>query len=537
MDASACSGRLFPVSPPRSSGSATARGGSLRQSRRLVRVLPSARRLPVRARGAPPAADANELAPPRCVAVPCTRRVCGPTVRLVGGFGRRWGTTSQWPQPLTTHNTATRPPLQVQPSRLAGSRLGTQGGGGGAGSAAEGVCLRTARGLFFRALRVQVVVGATSRGLSLLTALLLPPLVSQNGGGGAEAQGGGEARGDKKAVAVPAGRASEKVAAGGHQNGGAASQHQQSQKQQQQQQQQHTRGVGSNGAQQSREVTPGGDWDAEAAARARARLPLFKAQEWWESLFVREDGSPLLEWRRPAWMPEFIDPLDRKSDMRRWIAPYLIAPWLLAQLLKFSLVGPLLESELHRPGSTVFHLRVEQLEHVEQEAERYRSHLVFEQLLQRQPAMSDGELLGKVKDKLAVDEKELLERNCSSTTELVTDTTFATIVGLNILVNLSTVRRIQTAVGKEFFSMDSSRQAFLLLLVSDILVGYHSSEGWATALEVVADHYGIAERKDLTALFIAVVPVSVDVVFKYWCYSSLRNWSPDTQVILDEIDH
>ena len=371
----------------------------------------------------------------------------------------------------------------------------------------------------------------------------LPCSVAQAGGVGPEAHGGVEPRGDRKAVGAP-GAVSVKGAEG-HQPGGVAPQHQQSQKQQQQQ---HTRGLGSNGAQHSREdggrggsvqaSGPASDWDADAAARARARLPLFKAHEWWESLFVREDGSPLLpQWRRPSWMPEFIDPLDRKSDMRRWIAPYLIAPWLLAQLLKFSLIGPLLESELHRPGSTVFHLRGEQLEHVEQEAERYRSHLVFEQLLQRQPAMSDGELLGKVKDKLAADEKELLERNCSSTTELVTDMTFATIVGLNIMVNLNTVRRIQMAVGKEFFSMDSSRQAFLLLLVSDILVGYHSSEGWATALEVVADHYGIAERKDLTALFIAVVPVSVDVVFKYWCYSSLRNWSPDTQVILDEIDH
>lgn len=134
---------------------------------------------------------------------------------------------------------------------------------------------------------------------------------------------------------------------------------------------------------------PASDWDAGAAARARASLPLFKAQQWWESLFYREDGSPVVpEWRRPPWLPEFLDPLDRKSDMRRWIAPYLIAPWLLAQLLKFSLVGPLLEAELHKPGSTTFHLRGEQLERVEQEAERYRSHLVFEQLLQRQPPMS-----------------------------------------------------------------------------------------------------------------------------------------------------
>ena len=63
------------------------------------------------------------------------------------------------------------------------------------------------------------------------------------------------------------------------------------------------------------------------------------------------------------------------------------------------------------------------------------------------------------------------------------------------------------------------------------------SEGWAVGLQVLADHYGLDERKDLTALFIAVVPVSFDVVFKYWCYSSLRNYSPDTQIILDEIDH
>jgi hypothetical protein len=285
---------------------------------------------------------------------------------------------------------------------------------------------------------------------------------------------------------------------------------------------------------------PPQDWDdGYVVSRERARTPLFRAQQWWESLFVTAEGeSRIPEWERPAWMPQWIDPLDRTSDMRRWIAPYLIAPWLFAQLLKFSVVGPMLVQELHKPGgSTVFHLRAEQTERVEAEAERFRAHLAFEQLLQRAPTLSDDQILTRVRDKLAEDERELLEHNCASLTELVTDSTYATIVSLNVLVNLKSVRRIQTAVGKEFFSMDSSRQAFLLLLFSDILVGYHSSEGWATALELVADHYGIPERKDLTALFIAVVPVSVDVVFKYWCYSSLRNWSPDTQVILDEIDH
>jgi len=230
------------------------------------------------------------------------------------------------------------------------------------------------------------------------------------------------------------------------------------------------------------------------------------------------------------------------------------------QTLKLSLLGPLLEHELHRPGTAFFHLRAEQQERVEIEAERFRLHLDFEQLMKRAPPLSSArssrsrpahadaaspapELLDKVRDKLAADESELMEANCVSVryasprmrifspltpvqmTELLTDSTYTAVVVVNVLVNLSSVKRIQVQVGREFFAMDSSRQAFLLLLVSDILVGYHSSEGWATLLEVIANHYGFNERKDLTALFIAVVPVSFDVVFKYWCYSSLRNWS------------
>jgi hypothetical protein len=38
----------------------------------------------------------------------------------------------------------------------------------------------------------------------------------------------------------------------------------------------------------------------------------------------------------------------------------------------------------------------------------------------------------------------------------------------------------------------------------------------------VSSHYGLEERKDLVALFIAIVPVSLDVLFKFWCFK-VRN--------------
>ena len=253
--------------------------------------------------------------------------------------------------------------------------------------------------------------------------------------------------------------------------------------------------------------------------------------------------SPLAGLKSPDWVPEWLDPLLPESDLRVWLLPYLILPYLGVQVIKMLAISPLMQAELLREEAAVgvqagfFRLRTEQVERAEVEAEHFRSHLEFEQLMHRAPPLREEEVLDAVRSKLATDEHEALVLNCRATTDLLADGLFVTAGGINALWNLAAVRQIQSRVGREFFHSNPSRQAFLLLLVSDILVGYHSSEGWATLLSSIADHYGFDERKDLTALFIAVVPVSFDVVFKYWCYSSLRNWAPDTQVILDEIDH
>ena len=224
-------------------------------------------------------------------------------------------------------------------------------------------------------------------------------------------------------------------------------------------------------------------------------------------------------WVRPAWWPDWADPFDASSDLRRWIFPYLVAPYVCVQVLKWTLIAPVFAAELATSpggGSGAFALRPEQTEKCEAEAERYRAHLSFEQLMQRAPPLAEADLLAAVRAKLAADEAACAEENCRASTELAADATFTTAGVANVFLNRRSVQTVQISVSKEFFALDSSKQAFLLLLVSDILVGYHSSEGWATALQLVANHYGLQESKDLTALFIAVVPVSLDVLFKFW---------------------
>ena len=73
-------------------------------------------------------------------------------------------------------------------------------------------------------------------------------------------------------------------------------------------------------------------------------------------------------------------------------------------------------------------------------------------------------------------------------------------------------------LGERFLSMEASTQAFTLLLIADILVGYHSSDGWITAINLVLSHYGLGENEEFTSLFVAIVPVGLDVTFKYWVF-------------------
>ena len=87
-----------------------------------------------------------------------------------------------------------------------------------------------------------------------------------------------------------------------------------------------------------------------------------------------------------------------------------------------------------------------------------------------------------------------------------------------------------------FFDLGPANQAFILLLSSDVLVGYHSADGWNTVLESLGEKYGIADNHAAISIFTALVPVGMDVLFKFWVFKYLRKLAPSTQIILDDID-
>lgn len=79
-----------------------------------------------------------------------------------------------------------------------------------------------------------------------------------------------------------------------------------------------------------------------------------------------------------------------------------------------------------------------------------------------------------------------------------------------------------------FFGLDDSKKSLLILLVTDLLVGYHSSNIWELFFEFIFDHYGFAESQTGVFLLVATLPVLLDVLFKYLIFRHLNRSSPAT---------
>ena len=110
---------------------------------------------------------------------------------------------------------------------------------------------------------------------------------------------------------------------------------------------------------------------------------------------------------------------------------------------------------------------------------------------------------------------------------------FADLLSLCALLYLLVTLEIQINITKSFlaevfFGLDDSKKSLLILLVTDLLVGYHSSNLWELFFGFIFNHYGIPESQTGIFLLVATLPVLLDVLFKYLIFRHLNRSSPAT---------
>jgi hypothetical protein len=87
---------------------------------------------------------------------------------------------------------------------------------------------------------------------------------------------------------------------------------------------------------------------------------------------------------------------------------------------------------------------------------------------------------------------------------------------------------LKSFLAESLYSLSDTTKSFLLILGTDLLVGFHSPRGWEVFLEWLFRHFGLPENSEFMSLFVATFPVFLDTVFKYWIFRSLNKISPST---------
>lgn len=208
-----------------------------------------------------------------------------------------------------------------------------------------------------------------------------------------------------------------------------------------------------------------------------------------------------------------------------FVLQLIIVPLLAQYLSKNFLVAPLVEYTRDATQAEVF-LNVAMEEEALHELQRYAERFRFEVLIGKAPSLSELEIEERVRQKAFEIEEDYRQRSADAV-----ENVFADIIAVLSFSLLLSNCREQVATLKGFideivYGLSDSAKAFIIILFTDIFVGFHSPHGWEVLLEGMAAHLGLPANRNFIFLFIATFPVILDTVFKYWIFRYLNRISP-----------
>lgn len=162
------------------------------------------------------------------------------------------------------------------------------------------------------------------------------------------------------------------------------------------------------------------------------------------------------------------------------------------------------------------------------ELETFQEKLFFETLIGEAPELTPAKLNERIQMRALDIAKDSNQESIDSIANLFAD--FLAVISVILFFQIG---KNQLAVVKSFFdeflySLSDSVKAFLIILFTDMFVGFHSPHGWEIIIEALLNHLGLPESKQFILLFIATFPVILDTVFKYWIFRYLNQISPST---------
>nr|BDA99138.1 envelope membrane protein [Hemiselmis andersenii] len=209
----------------------------------------------------------------------------------------------------------------------------------------------------------------------------------------------------------------------------------------------------------------------------------------------------------------------------KYLLLLIIVPVIINQLSKSVIFSPFIDYFWNEKRTDIF-LNASQEERAFSELQRFEEKIHFEILIGQLPQLSQESIDTEIKDKAIELAQYYSQESIDAIKNFLSDLLgFAAFCYL-ILKGGRQVSVLKSFVNELIYGLSDTAKAFLIILFTDIFVGFHSTHGWEVLLENGLRHFGLPENRDFIFLFIASFPVILDTVFKYWIFRYLNQVSP-----------
>nr|YP_010619258.1 Envelope membrane protein [Amplisiphonia pacifica]WAX03271.1 Envelope membrane protein [Amplisiphonia pacifica] len=213
------------------------------------------------------------------------------------------------------------------------------------------------------------------------------------------------------------------------------------------------------------------------------------------------------------------------STSVKYIIILLITPILMNQLSKIIILDPMINHLWNKSSNYIF-LNRSQEERAFADLQRFEEKLHFEILIGKLDSLPIESVQKRMSDKALEIALEYSQESANAIKNIIADF-ISIIIFLSILiVNKRQFSILKSFINESIYGLSDTAKAFLIILFTDIFVGFHSPHGWEIVIEAILRHFGLPESRDFIFIFISTFPVVLDTIFKYWIFRYLNKMSP-----------
>nr|YP_009654352.1 Envelope membrane protein [Pleurostichidium falkenbergii]QCH39639.1 Envelope membrane protein [Pleurostichidium falkenbergii] len=213
------------------------------------------------------------------------------------------------------------------------------------------------------------------------------------------------------------------------------------------------------------------------------------------------------------------------STSVKYIIVLIIMPILINQISKIILLDPLINHIWNKNSSYIF-LNRSQEERAFADLQLFEEKLNFEILIGKLDNLSVENIQKKISHKALEIALEYSQESANAIKNIIADF-ISIIIFLSILIiNKRQFSILKSFINESIYGLSDTAKAFLIILFTDIFVGFHSPHGWEIVIEAILRHFGLPESRDFIFIFISTFPVVLDTIFKYWIFRYLNKISP-----------